>query len=303
MKCYSLFTTLLLFTLFTLNSNAQIRELEIFSEGGEQFILYFNGIQQSAEPVTNVRVGDIQQEFVNVRIVFADQTKGELKKNFPLNPNTLTTGMIKLNKKGEYKLAYRGEVPLAQAPAPAPTQTQVVYSTTPVTETQTTTTTTTTTNTGGGDVNMNVNMMGTGVSVNMTGMDANTTYTETTTTTTTTTSSSGGSATAVPVAASNGDGGCSVPMGDADFNDAKTSIASKSFEDSKMTIAKQITKANCLKVDQVKAIMGQFDYEESKLDFAKFAYPYTYDKGNYYKVNDAFTFETSIEELNEFIGK
>jgi len=45
-----------------------------------------------------------------------------------------------------------------------------------------------------------------------------------------------------------------------------------------------------------------FSFEATRLDFAKFAYKYTYDISNYYKLNDAFTFESSIEELNNFIN-
>jgi hypothetical protein len=37
------------------------------------------------------------------------------------------------------------------------------------------------------------------------------------------------------------------------------------------------------------------------LDFAKFAYERTFDIDNYYKVNDAFTFDGSIDDLNAFI--
>ena len=50
-----------------------------------------------------------------------------------------------------------------------------------------------------------------------------------------------------------------------------------------------------------KQVMKKFTYEESKLDYAKFAYEYCLDQGNYYKVNDAFDFELTIDELNEFI--
>jgi len=44
-----------------------------------------------------------------------------------------------------------------------------------------------------------------------------------------------------------------------------------------------------------------FAFEDSRLNFAKFAYAYTLDLGNFYKVNDAFTFETSVDELNRYI--
>ena len=36
-------------------------------------------------------------------------------------------------------------------------------------------------------------------------------------------------------------------------------------------------------------------------DFAKFANQFTFDIGNYYKVNQAFQFETSTAELNKYI--
>lgn len=97
--------------------------------------------------------------------------------------------------------------------------------------------------------------------------------------------------------------GCAWPMSDADFASAKKSIESKSFEDSKMTLAKQVFNSNCMTSSQVKEIMMLFSFEASRLDFAKYAYGKTYDQGNYYKVNDAFQFESSIDELNEYIKK
>ncbi len=78
-------------------------------------------------------------------------------------------------------------------------------------------------------------------------------------------------------------------------------FGSKSFEDTKMTMAKQVGSGRCFTVAQVKGVMGLFSFEDSKLDFAKYAYERTYDIDNYYKVNDAFTFESSVDELNEYI--
>jgi hypothetical protein len=100
----------------------------------------------------------------------------------------------------------------------------------------------------------------------------------------------------------NGEYGCPYPMSPADFSDAKRTIDSKNFEDSKLTIAKQIIGSNCLLSSQVRDLMELFTYETTKLEFAKFAYRYTLDIGNYYKVNDAFTYESSIDELNDYIS-
>ncbi|MCF8367913.1 MAG: DUF4476 domain-containing protein [Bacteroidales bacterium] len=96
---------------------------------------------------------------------------------------------------------------------------------------------------------------------------------------------------------------CNNPMSEERFLNAKNSIANKDFEDSKLTIAKQVMKSNCLKVSQIKQIMMLFDFEDTKVEFAKEAYDYTFDTNNYYELNDAFTFESSIDELNEHINK
>ncbi|MCX6182163.1 MAG: DUF4476 domain-containing protein [Bacteroidetes bacterium] len=158
------------------------------------------------------------------------------------------------------------------------------------------------------NVNMNVNDgMGGGVNmnVNMTG-----TQTQQTTTTTTTTSSSSssemegngnaGSKTNTVVSQPVEDAGCTA-ISSTDFTEAKGSIESKTFADTKMTVAKQIIDNNCFSADQVKQLMGLFTYEEQKLEIAKYCYSKTTDKKNYYKVNDAFTFEASIDDLTAYL--
>jgi hypothetical protein len=97
--------------------------------------------------------------------------------------------------------------------------------------------------------------------------------------------------------------GCASGMNTADFNTAKSSINGKSFEDSKLTMAKQVLDNNCMTSAQVKEVMGLFSFENNKLDLAKYAYGRTVDKNNYYKVNDTFTFESSITELDSYIKK
>lgn len=49
------------------------------------------------------------------------------------------------------------------------------------------------------------------------------------------------------------------------------------------------------------AIIGSFTFEANKLEIAKKCYSQTYDIGNYFKVNDVFTLESSVEELNNYI--
>jgi hypothetical protein len=154
-----------------------------------------------------------------------------------------------------------------------------------------------------------MNMGGVGVNINVTdntmvNHSSTTTYSETTTTTTH--AHPHPTPTTPPpsyLPGYSGPVGCPMPMSPNDFSGVKGSISSKSFEDSKLQIAKQVCGSNCLLSSQVREIMQLFSFEDSRLDFAKFAYGHTYDLGNYYKVNDAFQFESSIDELNRFIKR
>jgi hypothetical protein len=223
-------------------------------------------------------------------------------------------------------------VPLDQAPTTAPTQTVVVYNANPAATSNTNTTvthqqTTTTTTNGTADpdnvnINMGINIDGMGGSINMNvsgaEMGSSSSVHSTTTTTTTTTHSSTGShddhaghnhphphnpapAQVVYLPGYNGPIGCPVPMSPNDFSDLKRTVNSKTFEDTKLTIAKQVVSSQCLLTNQVKDLLGCFTFEANKLEMAKNCYTRTYDVGNYFKVNDVFTFESTIEELNEYI--
>jgi hypothetical protein len=105
-----------------------------------------------------------------------------------------------------------------------------------------------------------------------------------------------------PMPGYNGPVGCSAwPMSEEDFNRAMSSVQSKSFDNTKLVVAKQIASANCLKVSQVKRMTKLFSFDNGKLDFAKYAYDHTYDIGNYYQVNDVFDFDNSAKELSNYI--
>lgn len=101
----------------------------------------------------------------------------------------------------------------------------------------------------------------------------------------------------------NGPVGCPRPMTPSDFAAAKAAIKDADFENTKMSTAKTVIGSNCLTTDQVAELCNLFDFENTKLDFAKFAYSRTYDKGNYFKVNKVFDFDASKEELNRFVQK
>lgn len=99
----------------------------------------------------------------------------------------------------------------------------------------------------------------------------------------------------------NGPIGCPQPMSRNDFAAVKATIQDADFENTKLSTAQSILASNCLTTDQVVEICRLFDFENTKLDFAKFAYSKTYDSNNYFKVNVVFDFDSSKEALNEFV--
>ncbi len=92
-----------------------------------------------------------------------------------------------------------------------------------------------------------------------------------------------------------------VTINDLDFEGAKKSVDSKTLEDDKLIIAKEITNKKCLTSMQVQQLMRLMTYETSKLELAKYAYKNCMDKSNYYKVNDAFGYESTISDLEAFL--
>lgn len=287
--------TLLFAFLTTMAIQAQYNyNLVVFSEDGSEFTLFLNNIQQHESPESNVLVTDLNTPMYKAKIVFTDASKGAVEKTiyFPEEPSEVTFQIVE--KKGKYKLRGFSAVPLPSQYVERPNQRAVVVVTEPV---YTETTTRTVVKEGGDNVNMDVNVNGVGMSVNVSVND-NTdgvVYEETTTVTS--------SVDHYVMPGYGGPIGCPWPMEEGDFYEAKQTIASKDWDETRLGLAKQIVSSNCLFADQVRDLAGLMEWEETKLAFAKFAYDYTYDTGNYFKVSQVFEWESSTEELNAYISR
>jgi len=317
MKLKSLF--LLLVALCPFVSFAQ-SSLTIFSEDGFKFFLVLNGQRQNNVAMTNVRIDMLSQPQYAVKIIFEDQSKGEISKNIPtVDPESGAfadvTYKIKTNNKGEQKMRFFGATPVMPnyvAPPdvyvmhygqPAPPPPPVMGGGTTVT--QTTVTQTTGAPMGGVGANINVGGAGVNMNINITDPTMNMGGTTVTRTTTTTTSTDMGfhddhyNNTPPPPARG---GGCRFAMDASSFRSAMETVKKTSFEETKLSTAKTILSSNCMSTDQIIQICNQFSFEASKLDFAKFAHGYTVDPGNYFKVGNVFSFDASRTELNEYIS-
>jgi hypothetical protein len=307
-KLLSVPVTLLLIFFSTGAYAQQVGALTIFSEGGEKFYLILNGLRQNNEARTNVRVDGLTQPNYNVKIIFEDKAFPEISRNYLMIADADqkmmdVTYRIKHDKNGSLKL---GAMPTSFTPyqqnAPvAPDVTVVHYGQPETTTVSQTTTTTTTTTAPNNSVNVNVNGLNMGVTINDPALNNTTVQTTTTHTTTTTTNTE---AVAPPVQhEEHAHHGCAgaYPMSSSDFSSALGTIENEGFDDTKLSIAKQISGSNCLSTNQITEVCKLFGFEETKLKFAKFAYDRCTEPNNYFKVNNVFNFSSSKDELTKYI--
>lgn len=299
---------------------AQTGNLVIFSDEGSKFFVVVNGLRVNDQAQTNVRVTGLNADYVNCKIVFENELTPDIeKKTMMLVRGHEVTYIVKKNKKGETVCNAYSDVDLNTVQnTNTPNQQTVVYSNVPYNDgvvirtgngssTTTTTTTTTTGTVGNTDVtNANVNVGGVGMNVTIydsnggvvngsTTSTTTTTYSSTTTTGNTNSNYNNGTTT------TNYNNGCVYGMSESEFRDAKSSITNGSFEDTKSSTFKQIVSNKCVTTRQVKEMLGLFSFEDTKLSMAKYAYSYVADPSNYYTINDIFSFDSSKDELSNYV--
>jgi len=100
--------------------------------------------------------------------------------------------------------------------------------------------------------------------------------------------------------------GCPFPIKDIEQAKLRAIILAESLEESKLEKVKGAIldmDSVCILVEQTKELIVLFEFEETRLDFAKFIFYYTFDIDNYEKLYPTFNFENSKAELRELLKK
>lgn len=103
----------------------------------------------------------------------------------------------------------------------------------------------------------------------------------------------------------NGNGGYGnnrVAVDATNFEKMKDAIAKQTYDDDKLTMAKVVMKNNWYTAAQLKTLTEKFLYDDNKLAFAKFAYDFCVDPGNYYTVADAMIYQSTKQDLLKYIA-
>ncbi len=253
-------------------SLAQNSSIIFFTQGSEPFFVFLNGVKQNQNIGTNIKIFALEENKYNLLLIFPHPNFSMINNSIKITPNKESVYSIAKNTKGEYELIPKGENQLSFTPSASNQQIIKFVSHAPPAP-----------------------PIPPGVGAGLNVMTGNTEQT----------APNYSPPSPLPnfLPGYKGPIGCPSPMPMQEFQSAKNTINSKPFESGKITIAKQIAGTNCLFASQVKEIMALFGFEGTKIEFAKFAYSRTYDKGNYFMVNDAFEFDSSISELNKFISK
>lgn len=100
----------------------------------------------------------------------------------------------------------------------------------------------------------------------------------------------------------NNDNHSTREMNAQSFNRFRESLRNESFENTRVNMAKQVIAANYFTTSQVKDILQVFNFENNKLELARYAYRYTIDKKEYYSLADCFNFSSNKDELIRYIN-
>ena len=87
-----------------------------------------------------------------------------------------------------------------------------------------------------------------------------------------------------------------------DFARLEMVLADIPFESRRLDAAIQTLHANRLSSHQLRSLLRLFSFERNRLELSKAAYPNIADPQNFFIVYDAFSFQSSIRDLNRFIA-
>jgi len=96
---------------------------------------------------------------------------------------------------------------------------------------------------------------------------------------------------------------CLSPISEAEYKTMRRKVRNIYSNSIKESTARRLFRQyRCLSVDQIKGILKQFNYEETALRIAKFAYNYTVDKKNYMNLKRFFKFPSNRNSFEYFVN-
>ncbi|MCF8429253.1 MAG: DUF4476 domain-containing protein [Bacteroidia bacterium] len=286
----------LFFAIIAINQAWGQANLNLFTEEGEEFILYLNGIQQNNKPKSTVKVQKILDNVQKIRLVFDDKNIQTISQNIYYESGKEYTYIVrqKNNQANKVKridgkkiisMVYVLKIQDVKLIDKSIIQNEsVLNEKLPDIEDKTT-------NNGNDNLNLSVNELSTNLNING---SENTSLSVNNQTINTNSNVEGNNIKTNSTI-------ILKPMSKFTFESLKNQIKKQDFEENKIQIIKQVLVNNYLSAAQVKGLIGEFSFENNKVRVAKMCYSKTTDKQNYFTINEAFGFSNSVEEMSEFL--
>jgi hypothetical protein len=97
--------------------------------------------------------------------------------------------------------------------------------------------------------------------------------------------------------------GCISLVTDDQFEESYFKIKRETSEIGKVAFARDFILNHCISVYQLALILNVFKLEESRIEFALFAWAYIYDQNNYSNLAPVFSQKNQITKIMEFVHK
>lgn len=308
MKSYFLLLAVLLLPLF---SFGQANSLSVYTEGREKFTLMLDGQQQNVVPKGEIRIEQLKKSHYNVQVIFADKSlkpiSSDLRVVDPDGKPADVTYKVITDGNGSYIFKLLSCVPATGGYTSNEQDDQDVtgtyYDPTAPIAVSHSTTSSQSTSTGSitGAPGQAQPMQ------NMGNMEQNGVNTMNNTISNRNVSQNNNmETTSVKYGLGDGrtrqnTGGCDHAMDDAAYKDATNAVLSRDDETSKLIVAKNVIDNNCMTAQQVYDMCKLFSYDNTKLEFAEYAYVRTVDIANYGIVNGVFELASNKDKLAIYI--
>jgi hypothetical protein len=83
----------------------------------------------------------------------------------------------------------------------------------------------------------------------------------------------------------------------------KDLVARESFDDTRLAICKEYIRTHPISSKELRELLGIITFENNRINLAKFSYRYVSDPGYFYTVYNAFTYNSSVNELIKWINQ
>lgn len=91
-------------------------------------------------------------------------------------------------------------------------------------------------------------------------------------------------------------------MGNRDFESFLLALNRERFDDGKLQLMQQQLRQNSFTTGQISLLMKSLAYDKNRLDIAKAAYNNCADRENYFRLSEAFQFESTAREFKNYVG-